>query len=164
MNIHRGDQFIEHLQRMGTPAARDMQILSMVILLKTAAVDGITDPIELQKAMTGMAKLTSLSEQEIGEVTEIAMYISNHRRHYQEIVAQLNDRLDTSQKIELLALVWAVIGADGQALKSECAFAREIRMQFNLTITQAVYATTIAYERYISPSQPRVVLSQDDEG
>jgi|GEM_PF-1848335 len=141
----------DHQSIEGEISARDLQVATVAILCELAHADNDFEASELTEIVRVMNSEFDLTDVEIGELVEISEYLRVNSKKVEDYFTLVNKHFGADHKIELLRLMWLVIGADGVADKAESDLAVVTRKRLGLTMEQAVGARVLAQQSTALP-------------
>ncbi|MCB0359024.1 MAG: TerB family tellurite resistance protein [Bdellovibrionales bacterium] len=132
------------LDKAGKPAARDVVIATVIVLLELAHQDKEFSEEEFTQIIRGLNREFGLSDAEAGMVMEIADYARKNPERGSEATRVINEHFSDEQKEHILSMLWRVVLADGLVDAFETRYAVLLRTRLNLSLEQAVRARTQA--------------------
>lgn len=121
----------------GAATARDVQIATTILLLEMAGSDEEYAPEEVQAIFGLLQRQFKVTEDDVVDLLEVADQLRAERQKIDEFVNTVNQRFTAAQKQQVLAMIWAVVFADGKVERFEERFAKQIKTRLQLTDEQA---------------------------
>jgi len=145
------DQFFEgkeSLEKAGDQAAqpteRDLHIATAVLLVEIASADRKIAPREGEAVVATMSKVFGLPEKETPELVKIAIASRKEKGRVDEFLDCVSRKFDQSRKLQVLAMLWKVVIADGAVDKLEQRMLRRIKETMQLSDADAEEALRMA--------------------
>lgn len=134
----------------GQPSDRDLVVSTLVLLSTIAHADNEFEQQELASIATSLFTEFEISQNEAGDLLEIAEFLRKDGSKIEKFIEIINDNFDADQKLMILAMVWRVIISDGQAEKFETAMASQIRSKLGLSLEEAMRARELAQTTHMA--------------
>lgn len=128
----------------GNASTRDLHIAALVVLIEMAGTDSSVASQEAEAVCALMAKEFGIPDQDLPELVQIAIEAKKSAQKIDQFVKQINESLNVVQRQRLLAMVWAIVLADGKVDKFEQRFAVQMYNRLQLTADQASEARAMA--------------------
>ncbi|MCC6221161.1 MAG: TerB family tellurite resistance protein [Deltaproteobacteria bacterium] len=147
-NFLRGKASLK-VDKKGKPLGRDLQAAIGALLLQMAGADEDYAPEEVYTVTRIIQRQLGLDTEEAAEVLEMSDELRLQEKKIDKFVALINESFEPSQKQLILAMIWAVVIADGEVEKFENRFATQIRTRFQLSQAAADEARKLAASEQI---------------
>ena len=134
------DKGFLRIDKSGNPATRDLCISTAALLVRMAMSDNILQDSELDSICRSLNRHFELTDAEAGDVIEVADFLVRDKSTVDNFIKLVNERLEKSQKITLVALLWKVMMADGLASEVEAHFAVDVTKALQLSNGDVVKA------------------------
>lgn len=134
----------------GDPTAADLHVATAVILFEMAGRDEKIHPTEADAIVNTMTEQFQLDSEEVPDIMKVATASLKEKGKIDIFVNILNENFNDSQRQKVLAMIWAVVIADGQIDKFEERFAKQMQNRFKLSDEMAAEARGMAESGRIS--------------
>lgn len=123
------------------------EIASAVLLCEIMKADGHLDPQE-ESSLTDLLSIKfSLSADEVKSLIEQALSLSESATDFYKFTSRLNEKLDISEKVHLVELLWLLAYADGELSAIEEQLIRKIADLLYLRHHEYIQAKDLALKQ-----------------
>lgn len=130
----------------GDPAPKDLIVLTTLILMRGASLDGLTAE-ELSHISEIISWNFNWKQEEIGDAVSMSQIILKDSDQINKLIVELNNSYNIQQRQKLLSLVWRVILSDKSLSENEASYSIELRKLLHLSLEQSAYARSQAEQK-----------------
>ena len=120
----------------------------IALLLETSMADEVLDETELVTLKDSLIKDFSLDEDEIDELIEISKKNIDDSNSLYDFTRDINDNLDSEERIKLIESMWKIAYADGNIDKYEEHIIRKVSNLIYVAHSDFIKAKIKARESY----------------
>ncbi len=126
----------------GTSTNRDLALATAAILSAAASSDQSIDKKEAQAIATAIQSRLGISSE---KCSALMKQVEGHEStKLEKFVAEINAQFGQEERVQILALAWKVIMADGVITTEEGVFSVTLRKSLNLSMEQALRARKLS--------------------
>ncbi len=142
---------------------QDLIVLGLMVLVKTAKIDGIMSSDELSHIVGGMFTHFETEDSTVGELLEVANFLANDSTKEQCLLERVRNEFSLEQRMKIMTIVWRVIASDNKVASQESQYAQRIRNSLGLSLEQGVLASKKAEEEVKAYRARKASQSEDEE-
>ncbi len=132
------------VDKSGNPTPKDLQVATVVMLVEMASADNDIAEEEAEQICLSVAAHFGVDQDEVPELVQIAISSRQESNKIDDFVSTINDNFNETQRLQILAMVWRVVLADGKVDKFEERFLVQLKTRFKLSSESLEEARKIA--------------------
>jgi uncharacterized tellurite resistance protein B-like protein len=123
-----------------TVSPQDLVVAACVLLVEVAGIDSRIDPTEGTAVVQALSDAFGVPQGEVPEFVQLAIAAKKEKGKIKEFIELLNENFSEEQRLEVLALVWKVVFADGAVEEEEEKLANFMGEKLGLSKDQVLEA------------------------
>lgn len=137
--------FFQSLNEQTTTEVNELSVemACTVLLCEVMRADGHLDKAEQSLLTTIIAKQFSLATEEVIELIEQAIELSEHATDFHQFTSKINNHYSPKEKGEIVTLLWKLAIADGEVASIEEHIIRRISDLLHLSHAQYIEAKNV---------------------
>ncbi len=121
----------------GEASSHELLLAVAVIVVRAAYTDARFAPEEREETLNDLSKLFGMEERDVEVLIKEARSQQGFDSWIASYLERIHDDFDVDQRIEVLALVWRIVEADGLIDSREDAFLDSLQLSLGLSSAEA---------------------------